>query len=254
MNSNTNFCTGAGPTYVSTHPETRRSATYDYSFLQNYLHPPPSNPLSNPLTSPMNPATSMLPTTAISTLRPSSIPLTDLAPLGPPLPEAAYSDYDALYIAVQSHARANGFAVSKSSSTATRKTIRCAKGGAYDPKGKKPELHESKRRKRTASMKTGCPYALTAHRLPNMQWKVSTVNGNHNHGPAVSEAVFPQHRKAILTAEKKKMIVDMDRVGIRPQLILNFLRENDQNCCLVHKDIANLLASARRSSESKPKT
>ena len=85
---------------------------------------------------------------------------TDLRPLGPLPPKAIYPTPEALFAALQSHARDNGYAISKDSTSTVRRVYICSKGGRYNPKGKDPNTHTSKRYKDTSSTKTSCLFQI----------------------------------------------------------------------------------------------
>src|SRR5271168_5326786 len=78
---------------------------------------------------------------------------------GPLPPTATYSDYNTGFEAIQAHARLNGYAVyirdkQPPKQPPNRVTVCCDKGPErYQDKGKKPDVHETKRRKNTRSKK-----------------------------------------------------------------------------------------------------
>jgi hypothetical protein len=85
------------------------------------------------------------------------VAMASLAPLGQPIPDQVYADLAAAKLALQEYARLNGFSVSVESSNEHRVFYICSKGGKYKASGKTPTMHDSRQRKNTSTMKTGCP-------------------------------------------------------------------------------------------------
>jgi hypothetical protein len=123
------------------------------------------------------------------------------APLGPPPDEATYKDLQAVKAALQEHAGHHGYSITVTSSREQRAVYMCSKGGNYDGKGKKQDVHESRRRQNTSTMKTGCRFSVVAKKCdsPGQEgYKVEVQNNNHNHGPVEALSALPQHRLAAM--------------------------------------------------------
>jgi hypothetical protein len=157
-----------------------------------------------------------------------------------------YPDPIAAKAALQAYAHQNGYAITASSSSARRAFYMCSKGGKYDPKGKDPTTHETKRRKSTSTMKTDCPYQAIARKDEvTSQWELSVINNDHNHGPVAAASAFPQHRIASMIPEEYTIVKDMSILGHSPSQILHRLRQSNPETQLIPRDIYNLLASLR---------
>jgi hypothetical protein len=76
-------------------------------------------------------------------------------PLSPPS-EAIYTSVDTAVIAIQAHAKANGYAFSRVTTRPSRVIFACDRAGKYDSRGKDLATDASKRRKAIGSKKYGC--------------------------------------------------------------------------------------------------
>jgi transcription factor AFT len=176
---------------------------------------------------------------------PSLLPAPILAPLGPPPDEAEYTDQATAKAALQSHARAHGYSISVESSCSQHTVYNCSKGGKYRDKGKNPETHESKRRKNTSTMKTGCPWQAVAKNSVSGGCKVEVVENNHNHEPVAALSALPQHRIASTTSSEKARVKEMQSLGYPPSQILCTIFSENKDSLLMPRDIYNLLAGFR---------
>jgi hypothetical protein len=166
------------------------------------------------------------------------------APLGEPFPEAVYTNISAVKAALTAHARANRYAISTESTKAHRVLFRCAKGGKYDSRFKDPTVHQSKRRRNTSTIKSGCKFMVEARKEAG-GWRSNVLVNEHNHGPVAALSALPQYRIAALTSEERSQVKSMHTLGYSPTQILNTLRYNNPESVLVPKDIYNLLAALR---------
>jgi hypothetical protein len=64
------------------------------------------------------------------------------APLAPPPDEAIYEDLQAVKAALQEHAGQHGHSITVGSSREQRAVYICSKGGKYNDKGKKEDVHD----------------------------------------------------------------------------------------------------------------
>jgi hypothetical protein len=124
-----------------------------------------------------------------------------LAPLGPLIKEVIYHDLLSAKSALQTHAAGSSFAIAVESSTILHVFYRCVKGGKYDSRFK-GNAHESKQRKHTGTMKTGCKFRVVARRSKEDNgWKMEVLDNNH--GPVLTLAAFPHHRIVAMTIEER---------------------------------------------------
>jgi hypothetical protein len=168
------------------------------------------------------------------------------APLGPPLEEMYYESFEELRAVLDEHAKSYGFALSVSSSNQKRVFLNCSKYGKYNPKGKKPEVHESKRRKHTGTTKTDCKFQVVARKSDNKKgWNLAIICNDHNHEAATSLSALPQYRTKSLTSEERLKIMEMYKLRHPPAQVLSALRRANPKLELVPRDIYNLFADIR---------
>jgi len=82
-------------------------------------------------------------------------------PLGPAFEEAIYTSPATIKAALQAHAKANGCAISSTSSIPTWVVFSCSKGGKYDSCNQ-GHVYESKHRKGTCTTKTDYKFRVMA--------------------------------------------------------------------------------------------
>lgn len=168
-----------------------------------------------------------------------------LGPLGPLPDNALYTDLEPIFASLQHHARDNGYAISKETTTATRQVYKCSKGGKYKSKGKTHDVESSKHRKSSGSIKIGCPFRVVAHRTPRGQWQVRVHNGDHNHSAETTVPASTKHTRIALAPEVKSDICVMVALGTKPSTILQAVRLKYRDVAVVAKDIYNIQYSYR---------
>jgi len=172
-----------------------------------------------------------------------------LQPLGLPFPIAKSNSPEALFAALQAHARANGFAIMQRSKTPTRYLWDCDKGGQYNAKGKNADVHPSKRRRETGTKKTGCRYRVKGKRGEDNGapvWHATIIENKHNHGPSMAVSAHTAHRVGAISDEIKAEIIAGSRVGQSPQVILSALQVNKPDVELRSKDVYNIIQASRQ--------
>jgi hypothetical protein len=172
---------------------------------------------------------------------PSNIP----RPLGPLPDNALHATLEPIFASLQSHAHANGYALAKETTTATRQVYKCSKGGNYRSKGRNSKVEPSKRRKHSGSIKTRCPFRVVAHRTLGGQWQVQVCNGGHNHGATSATTTSTKHRRIALAPEARSDICVMVAMGNKASLILQAVQLKHRDVVLVAKDIYNMQHSYR---------
>lgn len=75
------------------------------------------------------------------------------------------------------------------------------------------------------------------------EWTVEVVDASHNHDAAVTMSAYSSARK--LSDVKCQTIKEMSDSGASPKVILATLRQQDENCPLILKDIYNEKARLR---------
>jgi hypothetical protein len=167
------------------------------------------------------------------------------SPLGPPPPSGQYDDLLQIKLFLQDHARQNGYAIIVQKSTPKEGAWICSKGGKYDDKGKSSAVHESKRRKNTATTKTECPFRVRASRDANGKFTTVAINASHNHDAVVALSALPHHQLGAITAEECQKVANMNQVGHSPTAILTALRHENPASCLVPRDMYTFLYKLR---------
>jgi hypothetical protein len=122
-------------------------------------------------------------------------------------PEAIYNTKDALFSAIQAHARNNGYAITTRSTKQNRILFDCDRAGAYQSKGKNPNTHPSRQRNNTGSKKCGCKMRVACVRQEEGSWALKVIEDTHNHGPSAAPIAHPAHRIASLKPEVRAEII-----------------------------------------------
>ena len=124
-------------------------------------------------------------------------------------PEAIYTDIPTLVAAIQAHASSNGYAFCTRSTQPHRILYTCDREGQYNPKGKTPSVHPTKRRKNTGSKKCGCMMRAVAKRTADgMAWELKIMEATHNHRPSGAPSAHPAHRIGSLDPQVRAAIVN----------------------------------------------
>jgi hypothetical protein len=163
---------------------------------------------------------------------------------GPPPPEVTYLSPEACFTAIQVHAAAHGYCFKKQGGKANKKLYFCDRSGEYDSKGKHPETSQSRQRPNTSTKKCGCKMRVEL-RLFAGAWKLSVIEGTHNHGSSAAPSAHPAHRKASSTPEIRAAVIKYSSLGMGSNQILLALRTDFPSNLLNTKDISNILHQAR---------
>jgi hypothetical protein len=142
---------------------------------------------------------------------------------------------------LQAHARQNGYAISVQKTTPKDGAWICSKGGKYRDTGKSSAVHESKRRRNTATTKTECPFRVRAAQDADGKFTTVVVDPNHNYDAVVALSALPHHRLGAITDDERRKVANMSQLGHSPTAILTALRHENPTSCLVPRDIYNLL-------------
>ena len=178
-------------------------------------------------------------------IRPHPVTLTSTMALLPP-PEAIYADPETAFIAIQAHAKDQGYAFKKRDKKGSRIVFTCDRGGKYDAKGRDPAVHKSKQRASTGSKKCGC-LMMVELRLDHLSgnWILKVLEGAHNHVAVTHVTAHSVHRNSALTTEVRAQIDILSQSGLNPSQILTILRKTTPEIPLIAKDISNVIQEAR---------
>lgn len=125
-----------------------------------------------------------------------------------PPPEADYATLQELFVAVQTHAKAAGYAVIKKRSKPSYSGGNIVKAGLLCDRGgfakQKPSTYTVKTRKK-GSIKCGCPFKVNAIYKKSLNvWTVDLRNPEHNH----DENEVPDCSAALRKPEKTNELLD----------------------------------------------
>ena len=164
--------------------------------------------------------------------------------INPPFAEQFFDSFDALFAAVQNHARQTGWAVVK-----TRASNRRANGNYYEydlgcDRGVNTHERRSTGRRQASSRKEGCPWtAVAIARKSNLdRWTYETINSTHSHPPSLDASVHSMHRR--FTSEERGFLERHTQSSSRLNVIAADLRSKNQ--ALKKKDILNERAKLQR--------
>ena len=162
----------------------------------------------------------------------------------PPFAGSFFNTFDDLFVALQRHAREEGWAIVK-----TRASTRRADGKYYRfdlacHRGVKGRESVATGRREASSRKEGCPWVAraVARKCNGNGWKYETINSTHNHPPSLDASVHPMHRR--LTNEERGALERHTQAGSRLNVIASDLGTKNQ--ALKKKDILNERAKLQR--------
>ena len=164
-------------------------------------------------------------------------PLQDMKLLPPELPDP-FPHFDDAYIAANSYAASQGYALVKKRTKQSKKgvfrkaVLRCDKGASYNPAGTG--------KRETSSRSCECPFEAVLT-LQENGWIFRVKNPDHNHLPTLPGS-HPRHRNLALNETVKQMVETQTRTSITPsQIITNVRLQHKENNPLIKlKDIYNL--------------
>jgi hypothetical protein len=180
---------------------------------------------------------------------PSSDSTSSISPLipNPPIPGDPAPSLDAIYQSVQTFAKANGFAVTKTQGYKykgrfIRYTLLCDRYG-------EPRQSESAGLRNTQSRKCGCKWKVIAEALEEGKWLLrehaKPEHHYHNHPPSIDPSAHPSLRK--LTGPVKESIESTSqRVGIRARDVRAVVSQQHPEAVLTRKDVYNARAAINR--------
>jgi hypothetical protein len=77
------------------------------------------------------------------------------------------------------------------------------------------------------------------------QWKLSIINGEHNHARSADSAAHSAHRLAATPAEVRSQIDTYAKAGLSSAQIITTLRAQDIGVTLTPKDVSNVVQKMR---------
>lgn len=115
------------------------------------------------------------------------------------------------------------------------------------------DAHESKQRKGSGTVRTGCPFIVKlfpdSDNRASCSWTFARPpdkTSYHNHRPHIHPSAEPRHRLSFATPEVTRDIIDLYISGSTPAKILSILRRKNPLIALVAKDIENILRYQRQ--------
>jgi hypothetical protein len=149
---------------------------------------------------------------------------THLEPLGPPPPTGQYAGLAEIKALLQAYARDNGYAIVVDCSTPKKAAWVCSKSGKYNDKNKAQDVHQTKRRRNTATTKTSCPFRVQAtFDEVTDAWTTNITSSDYNHDVVVALSALLHHRLAAITPKERLKVSNIAQLGHSPSAILNAL-------------------------------
>ena len=167
--------------------------------------------------------------------------------LEPPPNDWEDTSLDALFLSVQQHAAAHGYAVVKGRTArfkdgVVRKAwLRCDRGGRPKKNNKSVGKHL------TSSQLIDCLFQAIAQRTRvgsiQSDWALTIVNPDHNHDSTIAGS-HPSLCKLTMTDKVQNTIINQTRAGARPSAIISSLRldHDKENPMLKQRDVYNIKA------------
>jgi malonate-semialdehyde dehydrogenase (acetylating)/methylmalonate-semialdehyde dehydrogenase len=121
----------------------------------------------------------------------------------------------------------------------------CDRGGVYRNRKKADEetSAERKRRKRSGSRLTNCPFEAVGKKDDGL-WVLTIKNGTHNHEPLKDITEHPSARR--FSESEIVLIKEMTEAGLKPRQILKRLRQSNPELLSTPKHVYNVKAKLRQ--------
>lgn len=161
-------------------------------------------------------------------------------------PEAVFPSREALHEAINKWALPRNYAFVVGRSRKDPSNGRCTVTYACD-RGCKPPDPSDKRKRKTSTRGTECPFSVIAKEARDSSWQLKHRDPKyhqHNHEPSLHPLAHPAHRK--MAAQEKACISQLDSSRIHPKKIQIYLREQGIPSLTTRQDIQNRIAETRR--------
>lgn len=163
-----------------------------------------------------------------------------------PPPPGTFVDREELIQHVGDFAVSQGYVVTIKQSKRDRVVVLgCDRGGVYRNRRKAEEepSAERKRRKRTGSRLTNCPFEAVGKKDDGL-WVLTIKNGTHNHEPLKDITEHPSARR--FSESEVLLIKEMTEAGLKPRQILKRLRQSNPELLSSPKHVYNVKAKLRQ--------
>uniref|UniRef100_A0A1Y1NIF4 MULE transposase domain-containing protein n=1 Tax=Photinus pyralis TaxID=7054 RepID=A0A1Y1NIF4_PHOPY len=161
-------------------------------------------------------------------------------------PEGVFPSREALYEAINKWALPRNYAFVVGRSRKDPANGRCTVTYACD-RGCKPPDPSDKRKRKTSTRGTECPFSIIAKEARDSSWQLKHRDPKyhqHNHEPSLHPLAHPAHRK--MAAQEKACISQLATSRIHPKEIQIYLREQGIPNLTIRQDIQNRIAETRR--------
>ncbi|KAJ6895091.1 hypothetical protein NC651_021544 [Populus alba x Populus x berolinensis] len=163
-----------------------------------------------------------------------------------PPPPGTFVDREELIQHVGDFAVSQGYVVTIKQSKRDRVVVLgCDRGGVYRNRKKTDEetSAERKRRKRSGSRLTNCPFEAVGKKDDGL-WVLTIKNGTHNHEPLKDITEHPSARR--FSESEIVLIKEMTEAGLKPRQILKRLRQSNPELLSTPKHVYNVKAKLRQ--------
>ncbi|KAJ6409377.1 hypothetical protein OIU84_008970 [Salix udensis] len=163
-----------------------------------------------------------------------------------PPPPGTFVDREELIQHVGDFAVSQGYVVTIKQSKRDRVVVLgCDRGGVYRNRKKADEESsaEQKRRKRSGSRLTNCPFEAVGKKDDGL-WVLTIKNGTHNHEPLKDITEHPSARR--FSESEIVLIKEMTEAGLKPRQILKRLRQSNPELLSTPKHVYNVKAKLRQ--------
>ncbi|KAL9333730.1 hypothetical protein Peur_073869 [Populus x canadensis] len=163
-----------------------------------------------------------------------------------PPPPGTFVDREELIQHVGDFAVSQGYVVTIKQSKRERVVVLgCDRGGVYRNRKKADEetSAERKRRKRSGSRLTNCPFEAVGKKDDGL-WVLTIKNGTHNHEPLKDITEHPSARR--FSESEIVLIKEMTEAGLKPRQILKRLRQSNPELLSTPKHVYNVKAKLRQ--------
>ncbi|KAJ6905638.1 hypothetical protein NC652_023414 [Populus alba x Populus x berolinensis] len=163
-----------------------------------------------------------------------------------PPPPGTFVDREELIQHVGDFAVSQGYVVTIKQSKRDRVVVLgCDRGGVYRNRKKADEetSAERKRRKRSGSRLTNCPFEAVGKKDDGL-WVLTIKNGTHNHEPLKDITEHPSARR--FSESEIVLIKEMTEAGLKPRQILKRLRQSNPELLSTPKHVYNVKAKLRQ--------
>ncbi|MGA9509007.1 MAG: hypothetical protein WBV55_10340 [Candidatus Sulfotelmatobacter sp.] len=159
-----------------------------------------------------------------------------------PPPEQEFDELESAKDFINLHAEQHGYALTKDRDRFTKRgelrrvDYRCDKGGKKRGEGVV---------RQSSTRMTECPLDIRIYRTAiDGSWKVTVVDGSHNHESSTGPEQHSKYRKP--TETEHSQIADLTRAGVAPKFIVRYLQQRNPDTKVASKEVYNAKVKNRK--------